>query len=133
MSMQKSGGSKVGQYDIPRMTLRDMLGPLFRHRVVVLAVFSAIFLGSVLVAFLWAKRYYVASMQVVVSRERLDPAVTSQPTTVIQESNKIVTTDDVTSEITIIQGQDMLREVVQACNQVSDRPSFWDKFDSRSP
>src|SRR5215831_20519054 len=129
--MQDTRGYKQGQYEVPNLTLRDMLGPLFRHRAAFIAAFCTIFLISILVAFLWARHYYVATMQVVVARERLDPTVTPQPTTVIQDANQVVTTDDITSEISILQGQDMLREVAQACRPGDSRPSFLDRFDSR--
>src|SRR5262249_11769965 len=109
---------KSAQSEIPRLTLRDMLGPLFRHRVAVLVTFSLVFLASVLVAWLWVSRYYVATMQVVVGRERLEPAVTPQPTAAVQETSKIVTTDDVASEVALLQGTDMLREVARTCNLV---------------
>jgi len=131
--MPNTSISKFNQQEIPRMTLRDMLGPLFRHRTVVTVTFAFIFGISVVVALVWARHYYVATMQVVLSRERLDPTLTPQPTTMVQETDKNVSTDDVASEITILQGQDMLREVVQTCGMVHTRPSLWDKFDSRPP
>jgi len=131
--MPNTSISKFNQQEIPRMTLRDMLGPLFRHSTVVAVTFAFVFGVSVVVALVWARHYYVATMQVVLSRERLDPTLTPQPTTVVQETDKNVSTDDVASEITILQGQDMLRDVVQTCGMVHTRPSLWDKFDSRPP
>jgi uncharacterized protein involved in exopolysaccharide biosynthesis len=120
-------------YQIPTLTLRDMLGPLFRHRVAVILAFSAVFLTAVLVAVFWARNYYVTSMQIVVGRERIDPTVTSQPVAALQDSNRPVTTDDVASEISLLQGKDMLREVVQACNLSSIHSSVWDALDRRDP
>src|SRR5262245_29975607 len=101
---------RVG-YDLPRLTLRDMLRPLFRHPLPLTWTFGAVFLASILVAWVWASHYWVATMQVVVGRERLEPAVTPQPTAAVEESNKVVTTDDVDSEVALLQGRDMLREV----------------------
>jgi uncharacterized protein involved in exopolysaccharide biosynthesis len=120
---------KSAQPDIPRLTLRDMLGPLFRHRLAVFVTFSLVFLASVLVAWLWASRYYVAAMQVVVGRERLEPAVTPQPTAAVQETSKMVTTDDVASEVALLQGTDMLREVARTCNLVRENGSSWSGSD----
>jgi uncharacterized protein involved in exopolysaccharide biosynthesis len=132
--MEKTATKKSVSYEPPRLTLRDMLGPLFRQRLAVTVTFSAIFLASVLVAWVWASRYYVATMQVVVGRERLDPAVTSQPTAAVQQTNTVVTTDDVASEVALLQGRDMLREVVQTCKLAADGgTSFWGRFDSRDP
>lgn len=129
-----SGAKKSARYEIPSLTLRDMLRPLFRHRLVMLLTFGSVFLVSVFVAWYWATGYYEASMQVVVGKERLDPAVTSQPTAAVQEtSSQMVATDDVESEAMLLQGTDMLREVVQACKLVKDEPSSWSGFDSRGP
>jgi uncharacterized protein involved in exopolysaccharide biosynthesis len=72
-------------------------------------------------------------MQVFVGRERLDSAVTSQPTAAVQETSKMVTSDDIASEVALLQGQDMLREVVQTCKLAEKHASFWDRFDSRDP
>jgi uncharacterized protein involved in exopolysaccharide biosynthesis len=44
-----------------------------------------------------------------------------------------VTTDDVASEVALLQGRDMLNEVAQTCKLAEGGPSFWDRFDSRSP
>lgn len=121
------------RYEVPRLTLRDMVRPLFRHRIPVIVTFCSIFLASILMAFFWAKHFYVASMQIVVGRERLDPTVTPQPTAFLQDGNRVVTTDDVTSEITILQGSDMLREVALSCNLMQERTSFWDRYDTRPP
>ena len=123
--------------DAPRLTLRDMLRPLFRRRRLVLFTFCLAFFVSVVVAWFWAGNYWIASMQVVVGRDRVDPAVTTQPTAAFQEANKLVSVDDVTSEGMLLQGTDMLRDVVQVCKLVKDDsfPSWssWTKLESRTP
>ena len=131
MDMEKATYKRSVSYDASRLTLRDMVGPIFRHRLVVAVTFTSIFLVSIYVAWAWVSHYYVATMQVVVGRERLDPAVTSQPMAAVQETSKAVTTDEVDSEVALLQGRDMLREVVQTCKLAEVRPSFWGRFDSR--
>jgi uncharacterized protein involved in exopolysaccharide biosynthesis len=132
--MEKSAIKRQALYDVPRLTLRDMLRPLFRHRLVLILTFCLVFLAFVYVARSWAARYYVASMQVVVDRERLDPAVTPQPTAAVEEASKIVAMDDVASEAALLQGTDMLREVALACKLVRDESSDSSNgFDSRPP
>lgn len=115
------------------LTLRDMLGPLFRHRLAVAVTFSSIFLASIFVAWVWARHYRVATMQVIVGRERLDPAITPQPTAAVQETSKVVTTDDVDSEVALLQGRDMLQEVAQTCKLAEGRSPFWSRFHNRGP
>jgi uncharacterized protein involved in exopolysaccharide biosynthesis len=55
--MEKTNNKRTVVYDVPRLTLRDMLGPLFRHRWVIVLTFSSIFLVSTLVAWTWANHY----------------------------------------------------------------------------
>jgi uncharacterized protein involved in exopolysaccharide biosynthesis len=99
-----------------------------------LVTFCAVFLASVFLAWHWVARYYEASMQVVVGRERLDPAVTPQPTAAVQDNGgPTVATDDVASEVTLLQGTDMLREVAVSCKLVRDEATSWSGFDSRGP
>jgi len=114
--MEKRIVHRIAADELPRLTLRDMMAPLFRHWIAVAVTFATIFLLSIVVAFGWANHYYVASMQVVVGRERVDATVTPQPTTALQETSRVVTTDDVSSEIALLQGPDMLMEVVKTCN-----------------
>jgi uncharacterized protein involved in exopolysaccharide biosynthesis len=131
--MEKTSIKKSAGYDIPRLTLRDMLRPLFRHPLAVTLTFSSIFLVSTLVAWGWANHYWVSTMQIVVGRERLEPTLTSQPTAAVQETSKDVTVDEVDSEVVLLQGRDMLREVAQTCQLAGKRSSLWDRFDSREP
>jgi uncharacterized protein involved in exopolysaccharide biosynthesis len=116
-----------------QLTVRDMVAPLFRKRRVVLLTFFFIFALAILVAWGWASDYYASTMQVVVGRERSDPTVTSLQGSDASNS-KVVTTDEVASEVALLQGRDMLQEVVQTCNLIEPTsPSFWDRFDSRTP
>jgi uncharacterized protein involved in exopolysaccharide biosynthesis len=108
-----------------------MVAPLFRKKRIVLETFLLIFCLATLVAWGWARHYYESSMQVLVGRERTEPTVTPQAD-VLHEST-VVTMDDVASEVALLQGRDMLGEVAQTCRLAEVRPSFWDRFDSRSP
>jgi len=126
MTMERVPGiKKAGRYEVSSLTLRDMLRPLFRHRLVMLLTFGLVFLASIFVAWYWAARYYEASMQIVVGRERLDPAITPQPTAAVQSSGIEPVADDVASEVTLLQGLDMLREVALACKLVNDESASW--------
>jgi uncharacterized protein involved in exopolysaccharide biosynthesis len=116
---------------IRQLTTREMLAPLFRKKRVVLATFFAIFAVAILMAWRGAN-YYLSTMQVVVERERSEPTVTPQQVS-MQATNKVITTDDVASEVALLQGQDILREVVQTCKLAETAASFWDRFDSRDP
>jgi uncharacterized protein involved in exopolysaccharide biosynthesis len=101
----------------PRWTLRDLLTPVFRHKGLVSAVFITIFLLSVLVAWKVAAKYYVASMQIVVQQHRSDPAITPSQTAAVM-NNRGVSPDQISSEMALIKGDDMLRSVVETCGLV---------------
>jgi uncharacterized protein involved in exopolysaccharide biosynthesis len=98
----------------PEINLRDVLAPVFRHKRLVIGVFLSVFALSILAAWAWAAHYYVASMQVAVVQDRSDPAVTTGQNAAVQ-TGKLITTDEVTSEVALLQGMDMLRSVTVTC------------------
>jgi uncharacterized protein involved in exopolysaccharide biosynthesis len=104
---------------LPVPTMRDILSPLFRHRRLVIGTFCALFAFTILLAWRWASHYYVAKMQVVVEPTRSDPAITSAQNTSVP-SSKTISTDQISSEIALLRGQDMYRTIVVTCNLVSD-------------
>jgi uncharacterized protein involved in exopolysaccharide biosynthesis len=103
----------------PHVTLRDMAGPLFRHRRLVLATLGALFLCSMLLAWVWDAHYFMATMQVVVEQDRSDPAITTAQSAAMSNT-KLLTTDQISSEVALLQGKDMLLSVVATCNLVDD-------------
>lgn len=112
--MNKPNLKNLPDEGMPKLTLRDALTPLFRHRRLVISTFCSVALVGILVAWLWAARYHVAEMQIVVEQGRSDPAVTSAQNAAMI-SIKSVATDQITSEIALLQGQDMLRSVAVTC------------------
>jgi uncharacterized protein involved in exopolysaccharide biosynthesis len=99
---------------LPEFTLRDILSPIFRHKRLVFSVFSLIFLLSILFAWFIVANYYVTTVQILVQQDRSDPAVTTGQNAAVQ-TGKEITTDQITSEIALMQGRDLLRSVVTAC------------------
>jgi uncharacterized protein involved in exopolysaccharide biosynthesis len=95
-------------------TFRDWLGVAFRRRRLLVLSFSGVFLASVLFAWFWAARYYESSMQILVASDRSDPAVTPQQTSAVP-SNELITEDLMNSEQALLQGNDVLRQVVLNC------------------
>jgi uncharacterized protein involved in exopolysaccharide biosynthesis len=130
--MTKSNRGNKSEHEMPELTLRDMLAPLFRHRRMVVISFCCVFVAATLVAWAWAARYYVSTMQVVVAQDRSDPAITSAQIANIN-NNRAVTTDQVTSEVALLQGNDMLRTVVATCGLVDDKWAPSDMFSSSDP
>ncbi|HEY4878277.1 MAG TPA: Wzz/FepE/Etk N-terminal domain-containing protein [Candidatus Acidoferrales bacterium] len=112
---------------MPEMTLRDILAPLFRHRRMVVISFFCVFGAAIVVAWAWAARYYVSNMQVVVEQDRSDPAITSAQVANVT-NNKPITLDQVTSEVSLLQGDDMLRKVASTCGLADDKWSPFNVF-----
>ncbi len=114
-------------------SMRDLLSPLFRHKLLVVATFCGVFLFSVLIAWRWASHYYIAKMQVIVEQNRSDPAITSVQNSSVA-SSKSVSTDQISSEVALLKGSDMYRAIVVTCGLVPDtRWSPSDMFISPSP
>jgi len=113
--------------EMPEVTLRDMLSPIFRHRRVVIISFCCVFAVAILVAWGWAARYYVSTMQVVVEQDRSDPAITTAQIANVN-NNRAVTTDQVASEVALLQGDDMMRSIVSTCKLVDGKWSPFDMF-----
>lgn len=130
--MKNSDYTNKSEHEMPELTLRDMLAPLFRHRRMVIISFCSVFVLAAIVAWAWAARYYVSTMQVVVAQDRSDPAITTAQVANVG-NNRAVTTDQVTSEVALLQGDDMLRSVVGTCGLVDDKWSVGDMFSSNDP
>jgi uncharacterized protein involved in exopolysaccharide biosynthesis len=114
--------------NMPDITLRDILVPVFRHRRLVFITFGTVLGCAIFLAWGWAARYYKATMQIVVDQDRSDPAITAAQNGVVY-NNRPISTDQVTSEVVLLQGQDMLRTIASAC-QLDDVSSFFDVFGS---
>jgi polysaccharide biosynthesis transport protein len=114
------------------MTIREMMVPIFRHRKLVICVFLLSLAASAALAWGWAARYYVAKMQVLVEQDRSDPAITTAPQSTSMPAIKPLTTDEISSEVALLQGQDMLRSVADTCGMAS-KPSAFDVFLPKDP
>jgi len=109
---------------LPAWTARDLLTPLFRHIGVVLFVFSAVFAISIYVVWSTVSKYYVASMQIVVQQHRSDPSISAGQTGAIMNTNRGVSPDQISSEMAILRGEDMLRSVVDTCGLANTDGKF---------
>ena len=101
------------RHEASAVTLRDVVAPVFRHRRLVALSFLGIFLGSIVAAFLLPKQYR-AEMKILVRRERVEPTLTSDKTTVI-DSRSDVSEEQVQSEVELLRSRDLLENVVKVC------------------
>ena len=112
--MKPSNRSQQFDESFPEVSIRDLLVPIFRHKRLVVSVFASVSFLALLFSWFWAAHYYVSTMQVVVQQDRSDPAVTTGESAAVQTAH-IVTPDQVTSEVALLQGRDMLHSVVETC------------------
>jgi uncharacterized protein involved in exopolysaccharide biosynthesis len=121
MPNQKSTANRATTRE---MTMRDLVAPVFRHRRLVLGTFAATLAISLAVAWGWATRYYQAKMQVLVEQDRSDPAISTGPEGTAAPPLKPLTTDQISSEVALLQGEDMLRSVANTCGLANSRSAF---------
>jgi len=76
--------------------------------------FFGVLLGVTLFAWFWAAKYFESSMEVLVQQDRSDPAITSVQTAAVL-TNNLVTPDQINTEVSLLQGGDMLRSIVTTC------------------
>lgn len=118
--MNKGTSTKQIDEGLPNITLRDILTPIFRHKRLVGSVFAFLLVVSGLFAWLWAAHYYVSDVQIMVEQDRSDPAVTTGQNAAVQTVRDI-STDQMTSEVALLQGQDILRSVVATCGLANEK------------
>ena len=120
--MNGAANLKTGLNDVlPKWTLRDGLTPLFRHKGRVLTVFTLVLGVSIYLVWAVVAHYYVSSMQIVVQQHRSDPSISAGQTGAIMNTSRGVSPDQISSEMAILKGDDMLRSVAETCDLASTK------------
>ena len=109
---------------LPAWTARDFLTPLFRHKGIVFLVFLIVFALGIYTTWAVVSKFYVASMQIVVQQHRTDPAITAGQNGAVMTMNRGISPDQISSEMAIMKGDDMLRSVVQTCGMADSDGTF---------
>lgn len=90
--------------------VREVAAAISRYRLVALIVFACAFGGAVAAVNLIPSEYE-ATMKLLVKRERMDPVMTPTTQASSQASNE-VTEEELNSEVELLQGRDLLQQVV---------------------
>lgn len=108
------------------LSVSDLVVPLFRRRRLLIITFLSS-LGALLFLGALVPTPYKSQMSVLVNRERHDPMVSTEATTQVPMMTSEVTLAEITSEMQLLQSQDLLEKVVLA-NGLADRHGFsiWD-------
>jgi uncharacterized protein involved in exopolysaccharide biosynthesis len=107
MEMITTSSSKEDSLDI---SLRDLAAPLFRCKRVLIISFLFVFSVATLLGLV---RFHESHMAILVSRERLDPLVTTEATNQIG-TTPALTDEEVNSEAQLLKSRDLLESVVRA-------------------
>jgi uncharacterized protein involved in exopolysaccharide biosynthesis len=107
-----------------RISVRELAAPLFRRRRILIATFVTLAALSVLVAILFPAPYK-AHMSVLVLRDRLEPLVSTGPTTQVLNGTPPVSEEETNSEEELLKSHDILEKVVAATGlDKSDGPAW---------
>jgi uncharacterized protein involved in exopolysaccharide biosynthesis len=103
------------------LSLRDLVAPLFRRKLALIATFAVVFIVSAVLG-LMRLRNYESHMAILVSRERLDPVVTTEATNQVAAMSPALSAEEVNSEAELLKSRDVLEQVVLA-NGMQNKPS----------
>ena len=114
--------------DPVNISLRDLAAPLFRRRRVLIIAFLLIFAAGALLGHMRLHNYE-SHMAILVSRERLDPLVTTEATNQMVPMTPALTDEEVNSEAELLKSRDVLEKVVLASGlEKQHGKSFLDLF-----
>lgn len=94
------------------LSLRDLVGIVFRRRRVILFSFAGLLAGALL-AIKFLPPTYESQMKILVERERVDPVVSTNANN--SEADHGLTENEVTSEVELFQSRDSLQKAVEDC------------------
>ena len=116
-------GIKEDSFDI---SLRDLAAPLFRRKRVLFLTFIGVFVVAALIG-LRRLHHYESHMAILVSRERADPLVSTEPTNQ-SGVTPALTDEEVNSEAELFKSRDLLEKAVVANGLQKPHHSFLDVF-----
>ena len=111
------------------ISAKDIVAIGFRRKRIIVVTFSAIALGAALLG-IFSPASYQAHTKLLVKRERVDPVITpGQDAPVVMHDD--VTEEELNSEVELLEGDDVLRQVVIATG-LHSRHSLFGKSDEAS-
>lgn len=116
-----------GRGRAPSTTPRDLLAVVFRRRRLILISFLGIFTAAILFWSLILDRYDAQMLILVDHGERTNPVVTPGPNAP-PDTKGDVTEEEMNSEVTLLQSQELLEQVVVACGLDSKPGSLMSKI-----
>src|SRR5881394_3797079 len=101
----------------PPPTLRELAAILFRQSKYVIGAFTFVLLATLLYALLSPR--YEAHLKVLLRRERSDPVVSAQPTSLADFPRPAISEEELNTEVELLRDEALLRQVVAQCGLAS--------------
>jgi len=98
--------------DLRMTTLRDLIAPIFRHKLAGFLTALTLFTGTTVMV-LRSPKQYEAEMKILVKRERVD-AIVSGDSKASSQGRSDVTEDELNSEVELLKSRDLLEQVALA-------------------
>jgi uncharacterized protein involved in exopolysaccharide biosynthesis len=111
--MLEMSSRSVTREDSVNFSLRDLAAPLFRRKRVLIATFLFAFIVVILAGILMPAQF-TSHMSVLVSRERLDPLVTTEAMPQLLNVSSPLSEEEINSEAELLKSSDVLEKVVLA-------------------
>jgi len=108
-----------------QISVRDLVGILFRHKALILTTFLTIAIGTALLTFLMPNEYE-SRMKILVKNARTDVPITPERTTGTAGTyfDNEVSENQINSEIELLTSDDLLKQVVTECGLYQPRASL---------
>jgi len=122
--MQRANRPHRDNEETFKISIREVISPLFRRSRTLLITFGVLFALTLLAAFSIPPPYR-AHMAVLVKRDRLDPLVSTEATTQVITGSPSVTEEETNSEVELLQSHDVLEKVVLASGLEKSHDDTW--------
>lgn len=122
--MKEANRLRQDEEETLRFSVRELAAPLFRRKRIVLSTFCFLIGLSVIAAIVFPPPYK-AHMSVLVNRDRLNPLVTTEPTTQVLNGTQPVSEEETNSEMELLKSHDVLEKVVVASGLADSTSPAW--------
>ncbi len=119
----EAGAPAVSAQRSRGLSSRDVAGVFFRRWRLIAAVSSICFLGAALGLLVRGERFE-SRMKILVTHDRVDPAITTEPNAARMAPSGVVTEEDINSEVALLKSSDLLKVVVERC-RLDSAPTGW--------
>lgn len=118
-------------HTLPRadLSLRDVAGILFRHKLLICLTFLTVAIGTGVVTFLMPNEYE-SRMRILVKNTRTDVPITAERTSGLNGTapESEVSENQINSEIELLTSKDLLNQVVKEADLAQKRPSLMQRL-----